>query len=178
MERTEHTEHTTKAGVLLIVMAFLLVGMQGQSPDDIERRKLVEQQVKLSKRIASLNHEQEFLLMQKAFYASDSKYILLDLPSRTGMLKYRNRVPRTFAFSTASGKRPVPRNTVLKITAKTDGNERKRMLLFGDALLIQSKRSSVSAGKEHKVPRILIGSKDFASLYYTVEQGTTLHIGK
>jgi len=94
------------------------------------------------------------------------------------MLKYRNRVLRTFAFSTASGKRPVPRNTVLKITAKTDGNERKRMLLFGDALLIQSKRSSVSAGKEHKVPRILIGSKDFASLYYTVEQGTTLHIGK
>jgi len=164
--------------VIVFVLSVFLLGMQGQAPEDIERRRLVEQQAKLSGRIASLNHEQEFLLMQKAFYASDSKYILLDLPSRTGMLKYRNRVLRTFAFSTASGKRPVPRNTVLKITAKTDGNERKRMLLFGDALLIQSKRSSVSAGKEHKVPRILIGSKDFASLYYTVEQGTTLHIGK
>ena len=174
----QRTEQSLISVVIVFVLSVFLLGMQGQTPEDIERRRLVEQQAKLSGRIASLNHEQEFLLMQKAFYASDSKYILLDLPSRTGMLKYRNRVLRTFAFTTASGKRPVPRNTVLKITAKTDGNERKRMLLFGDALLIQSKRSSVSAGKEHKVPRILIGSKDFASLYYTVEQGTTLHIGK
>ena len=172
------TEHTMTAGVLLIVMSVFLLAMQGQSPDDIERRKLVEQQAKLSDRIASLNHEQEFLLMQKAFYASDSKYILLDLPSRTGVLKYRNRVLRTFIFSTTAGKSPVPRNTVLKVTKKTDGKERKRMLLFGDALLIQSKRSSLSAGKGTKVPRILIGSKDFAALYYAVEPGTMLHTGK
>jgi len=174
----QRTEHTTAAGVLLIVMSVFLFGMQGQSPEDIERRRLIEQEAKLSDRIASLNHEQEFLLMQKAFYASDSKYILLDLPSRMGMLKYRNRVLRTFAFSTAAGKQPVPRNTVLKVTAKADSRERKRMLLFGEALLIQSKRSSLSAGNEKRVPRILIGSKDFAALYYAVEQGTMLHTGK
>ena len=172
------TEHTTKAGVLLIVLSVFLLGMQGQSPEDIERRTLIEQQAKLSGRIASLNHEQELLLMQKALYASDSKYILLDLPSRTGMLKYRNRVLTTFAISTTAGKRPVPRNTIVKVTAKTDGKERTRMLLFGDAILIQSKRSSPAAGKEKRVPRILIGSKDFAALYYAVEQGTMLHTGK
>jgi hypothetical protein len=151
--------------------------MQGQPPDDIERQRLVEQQTKLSDRIAFLNREQEFLLMQKAFYASDSKYILLDLPSRTGMLKYRNRVLRTFAFSTTAGKPHVLRNTVLKVTAKSDGKEEKRKLLFGDALLIQSKRSLV-AGKEMRMPRILIGSKDFAALYFAVEQGTILYTGK
>jgi hypothetical protein len=152
--------------------------MQGQSPDDIERQRLVEQQTKLSDRIASLKREQEFLLMQKAFYASDSKYILLDLSSHTGMLKYRNRVLRTFAFSMATGKRPVLRNTVLKVTAKFDGKEGKRMLLFGDALLIQSKRAAIVANKEQRIPKILIGSKDFAALYYAVEQGTILHTGK
>jgi len=173
------TEHTTKAGVLLIVMmSSVLVGMQGSSPDDIERQRLVEQQTKLSNRIASLKHEQEFLLMQKAFYASDSKYILLDIPSRTGMLKYRNRILRTFVFSTTAGRRPVTRNTVLQVTKKIDGQERKRMLLFGDALLVQSKRSAHDGGKEKRVPRILIGSKDFAAIYYAVEQGTMLHTGK
>ncbi len=175
---SHRTEHTPAAGVLLILMSVFLFGMQGKSPDDIERRRLVEQQAKLSDRIASLNQEQEFLLLQKAFYASDSKYILLDLPSRTGMLKYRNRVLKTFVFSMTAGKRPVPRNTVLKVTAKTDGKERKRMLLFGDALLLQSKRSSLAAGKEKRTPRILVGSKDFAALYYAVEQGTMLHTGK
>ena len=175
MQRTERS--TIPAGILIILSLFLLA-MQGQSPDDIERQGLAEQQAKLSGRIASLNREQEFLLMQKAFYASDSKYILLDLPSRTGTLKYRNRVLRTFVFSTTAGKRPVPRNTVLKVTAKTDSQERKRMLLFGDELLIQSKRSSRVAGNEKRVPRILVGSKDFAALYYAVEQGTMLYTGK
>jgi hypothetical protein len=174
----KRTEHTTTAGILLILMSVFLFGMQGQSPDDIERQRLVEQQAKLSDRIASLNHEQEFLLMQKAFYASDSKYIILDLTLRTGALKYRNRVLRTFIFSTTAGKHPVPRNTVLKMTAKTDGKERKRMLLFGDALLVQSKRSFNVAEKEKKVPRILLGSKDFAAIYYAVEQGTMLHTGE
>jgi hypothetical protein len=95
------------------------------------------------------------------------------------MLKYRNRILKTFAFSTTAGKRKVvTRNAVLKMTAKTDGNERKRLLRFGDELIIQSKRSPVSAGKGTAVPRILIGSKDFASLYFAVEQGTMLHIGK
>jgi hypothetical protein len=159
-------------------MSFLLVGMQGQSPDDVERRRLIEQQAKLSERIASLNHEQEYLLMQKAFYASDSKYLLLDLRSRTGKLKYRNRVLRTFAFSTTAGKRRIPRNTILKMTAKTDGNDRKKMLLFGEDLVIQSKRSSVAPGKERAAPRILIGSKDLAAIYFAVEQGTMLHTGK
>jgi hypothetical protein len=175
---SKRTEHTTTAGILLIVMSVFLLGMQGQSPDDIERQRLVEQQTNLSERIASLTHEQEFLLMQKAFYASDSKYILLDISSRTGMLKYRNRVLRTFAFSTTAGKHPIPRNTILKVTTKTDLKERKRFLLFGDALLIQSKRSSLVDGKETKVPRILIGSKDFTAIYYAVEQGTMLHTGR
>ena len=174
----ERTEHSTIPVILLIVLSVFLLAMQGQSPEDIERQRLVEQQAKLSERIASLNHEQEFLLMQKAFYASDSKYILLDLPSRTGVLKYRNRVLRTFVFSTTAGKRPFPRNTILKMTAKTDGNARKRMLLFGEDLVIQSKRSSVSAGKERAVPRVLIGSKDLAALYFAVEQGAMLHTGK
>jgi len=171
-------EYTAKAGILLIILAVLLLGMQERSLDDVERQRLVEKQTKLSNRIASLNHEQDFLLMQKAFYASDSKYILLDLPSRTGKLKYRNRVLRTFVFSTTAGKRPVPRNTVLKMTAKTDGKVHKRVLLFGDALLIQSKRSSFSPGKEKNVPRILMGSKDFAAIYYAVEQGSLVYTGK
>ncbi len=174
----QRTVPSTTTGVLLILLSVVLFGMQGQFPEDIERQRLEEQQAKFSDRISSLNHEQELLLMQKAFYASDSKYILLDLSSRTGMLKYRNRVLRTFTFSAIAGKHPVPRNTVLKVTAKTDGKERKRMLLFGDALLIQSKRSSIIVEKDKRVPRILIGSKDFAALYYAVEPGTMLHTGK
>jgi hypothetical protein len=173
------TEHTTIPIVIVIMLSVFLPGMQGQSPDDMERHRLVEKQAKLTRRIASLNHEQEFLLMQKAFYASDSKYLLFDIPSRTGMLKYRNRVLRTFKFSTTAGKRPIPRNTILKMTAKTDGSERKRMLLFGEKLMIQSKRASIAAGKDKSaVPRILMGSKDFAAIYYAVEQGTLVYTGK
>jgi len=163
---------------MTIVLSIFLLGMQGESPEDIERRKLLDRQAALSERIVSLNHEQEYLLLQKAFYASDSKYIFLDLPSRTGMLKYRNRVLRTFTFTTTAGKHPVSRNTVLKVTAKADGKKQKRMLLFGDALLIQSKRSSIVSGNEKLAPRILVGSKDFAALYYAVEQGTMLYTGK
>jgi len=174
----QHTERSTIPAGIVIMLSVFLLGMQGQSPDDIERQGLVEKQAKLSERITSLNHEQKFLLMQKAFYASDSKYLLLDLQSRMGMLKYRNRVLRTFTFSTSAGKRPIPRNTILKMTAKADGNDRKRMLTFGGDLVIQSKRSSVSAGKEGAVPRVLIGSKDLAALYFAVEQGTMLYTGK
>ena len=175
MQRTERS--TIPAGILILLSLFLL-GTKAPSPDDIERQRLVEQRRKLTERIVSLNREQEFLLMQKAFYASDSKYIILDLSSRTGVLKYRNRVLRTFTFSTTAGKRAVPRNTVLKATAKTDGKERQRVLLFGNSLRIQSKRSSLAAGKEKAVPHILIGSKDFAAIYYSVEQGTMLYTGK
>jgi hypothetical protein len=172
-------KHTKKIpAVIVFALSVFLLGMQGQSPDDIERRRLVEKQAKLASRIASLNHEQEFLLMQKAFYASDSKYLLFDIPARTGMLKYRNRVLRTFKFSTTPGKRPIPRNTILKMTGKTDGSKRKRMLLFGEKLMIQSKGAPVPAGKANAVPRILMGSKDFAAIYYAVEQGTLVYTGK
>lgn len=170
--------YTTTAGIFLIVMSFFLLGMQEQSPDDIEHQRLVEQEAKLSDRIASLGHEKEFLLMQKAFYASDSKYILLDISTHTGVLKYRNRILRTFAFSTTAGKHPITRDTILQVTAKSAGKEGKRALLFGGELLIQSKRSSNVSGKEMRMPQILVGSRDFAALYYAVETGTMLHTGK
>jgi len=172
------TKHILTKGVMLIVMVVLLQGRDAPASDDFDRQALIERQAKLADRIVSLKHEQEFLLMQKAFYASDSKYILLDLPSRTGVLKYRNRVLRAFTFSLGSGKHPIPRNTVLNVTDKSDSKVRRRSLQFGNSLIIQSKRASTADEKEKSVPRVVVGSRDLAALYYAVEQGTVLFTGK
>jgi GTPase Era involved in 16S rRNA processing len=55
--------------------------------------------------IETLKKEQEFLLFQHTLAAADSKYLILNLRTGKGMLKYRGRILRIFALHLRTPKR-------------------------------------------------------------------------
>src|SRR5512145_1839818 len=80
-------------------LAILLMGMDNAPGEADERKQLENAQKQLASRIEELKKEQDFLLFQRSFAGSDSKYLILDLSAKTGTLKYRNRILRTFGFT-------------------------------------------------------------------------------
>ncbi len=83
--------------------SLFLMGMEN-GEQGIGEPALVEQQKQLSAKIDTLTQEQDYLLFQKTMYASDSKYLVINITARTGQLKYKNRVLRDFHFTLQSGK--------------------------------------------------------------------------
>ncbi|HEY6010457.1 MAG TPA: hypothetical protein VIX18_03220, partial [Nitrospirota bacterium] len=89
-------------GLIICLLALFLAGADnsgGQAAD--ERTQLRHQRDALRKRVESLRNEQDFLLFQNEMYASDSKYLVINVPAKTGRLMYRNRVLKDFRFGTA-----------------------------------------------------------------------------
>ncbi|HMD14868.1 MAG TPA: hypothetical protein VKI62_09600, partial [Bacteroidota bacterium] len=87
----------------LVLSALILMGAAGRNITGDERASLEEQTSALRKKILILEHEQDFLLFQKAMYNTDSKYLIMDFTSRKGQLRYKNRVLMDFRFK-MSGK--------------------------------------------------------------------------
>jgi hypothetical protein len=161
---------------LMLLLSVLLMGMDGPPREKDDQRLLEKRQAKLATRIEALKQEQDFLLFQRTFAGSDSKYLLIDLSTKTGTLKYRNRILRTFGFTLSASKPHQPRKGRYVITGKTDGSPGKKFLVVQDAFIIHGKWYSGKPRHEKKLPAIVVGRKDLAAIYYAVEQGTMLYI--
>jgi len=164
---------TMTLALLLLLSALLL---DGQSREKDEQRQLEGRQAQLFARIKALKQEQDFLLFQKSFFSSDSKYLVLDLAAGTGTLKFRNRTLRTFRVATTSSLRRGLHAGRYILTAKTDGSLRKRALVFQHAFVIHGKGYAGAFNAEKKLPGMVIGRRDLAALYYAVDSGTMLYI--
>lgn len=156
---------------LLIMLFFLAQPVSAAAPTagDAERQELLARQKQAAERIGKLKTEQDRLLFQKAMYEADSKYLLIDLASGKGQLKYRNRVLRTFSIKG----RPNVAPGLLNLTSKQDGSVPKRALVFGDrlALIGGGEGKGALRGKEVIVPK-----KDLAVLFYILEPHSPLYI--
>ncbi len=168
----------TKKTLPVLLIFFALTGTDGSAEQVDERKQLMERKDQLQGRIEELEREQGFLLFQKEMYVSDSKYLVLDFSSRRGDIKYRNRVLKTFHFSSpvSPAGRAAPPPGVLVLTKKTETPNGKRVLLFGDSFIIQVKRSAKAVREDTELPRIFLARKDMASLFYVVEEGSLAYI--
>jgi len=164
-------------GVLAVVLfSFLLMGMDGPAPVSDEQRQLGERQAQLAARVEALKEEQDFLLFQRSIAGSDSKYLLFDLTTGTGALKYRNRILRTFPFTLPASKQHQLRKGRHVLTGKTDGSPAKMSLVVQDSFIIHGKKYSGRQTGGKKLPGLVVGGKDLAAMYYALEQGTMLYI--
>ena len=139
-----------------------------------EQAKLLEQQKQLNARIETLTQEQDYLLFQKTMYASDSKYLVLNVKARTGQLRYKNRILKDFHFAKAGKARMLKRGMVT-LTKKIEEPKKRKLLIFGTSLVLQGKQvpaTQIQAG----VPRFSLSKKDLLSVFYAVEVGAKAYI--
>jgi len=167
-----------KHGATVILLSLLLLGMDGRPREGDELRQLGERRAQLAARIEALKQEQDFLLFQKSFAGSDSKYLLLDLRAGKGVLKYRNRVLRNFEFPRAKKNiLSAMKKSVVTLSGKIDGSPRRRQLVFTDPILIiQSKHAPLSSGKDRHGTRILLSTKDLGAIFFAMEPGSMAYI--
>jgi hypothetical protein len=143
---------------------------------DAERQGLLEQQKFLQGRIERLRQEQDFLLFQKEVCAADSKYLLLNFSEGKGTLKYRNRILRSFYF-TSGRSRGSPEAGMYVLTRKIEGPPGKRGLVFGDSFLIRAKRTGGSGpGGDKGMAVLSVGTRDLSAIFFAVEPGTMSYV--
>ncbi|MHB8843766.1 MAG: hypothetical protein ACYC7L_03380 [Nitrospirota bacterium] len=160
----------------IALLSLLLMGMDNAPREADERKQLDEAQTRLVLRIEELKKEQDFLLFQRSFSGSDSKYIILDLSAGRGTLKYRNRILRTFRLSVSSPEHRRIRKGRHVLASKTDGSPKKRALIVQDEFIIHGKGYAGRSGGERRMPGLVIGRKDLAALFFSVDKGTMLFI--
>ncbi len=167
-----------KYGTAVILLSFLLMGMDGTSRESDEQRQLEQRRAQLADRIEALKREQDFLLFQRTFGGSDSKYLILDLRAGKGVLKYRNRVLRNFEFPRAKKNMPAAmKKAIVTLSGKIDGSPRKRQLVFTEPILIiQSKHAQFNPGKDKHDIRLLLSTKDLGAIFFAMEPGSMAYI--
>lgn len=151
----------------LLVLLLSSVNVSGQevtnnTVDPAERRHM------LVTKLESLKVEQDFLRFKRAFYETDSKYLVLDLAAGRGMMMYRNRILRMFSLEKMNSKAGTPERGVFMMTGKIDGSSKRRALIFGNSLSLHGKKADAGQLK-HAGYRI--GAKDLAALFYALETG-------
>jgi hypothetical protein len=165
-----------KSVLAIVLLSFLLMGMDGAPRANDDQQQLEEKLVQLAARIDALKEEQDFLLFQRSIAGSDSKYLLLDLSAGTGTLKYRNRILRTFGFNISSpGHRQIRKGRHV-LASKSDGSSKHRELVIDDAFVIHGKAYSGRSSGGKGMPSLVIGQKDLAALFFVVDKGTLLFI--
>ena len=160
-------------GALLLIFLFL-AGAAGGAGGQEDRAQLLARQKQLTAKIEKLTREQDFLLFQKTMCASDSKYLLINAASKTGQLKYRNRVLKDFRFASSAGAGRLKQGMV-RVTRKIEESKKRDALLFGDSLVLlgaQAPKEPLARG----VPRIRLSKKDFLSVFYAVEIGSLAYV--
>jgi hypothetical protein len=140
-----------------------------------EQQQLHEEQIKLSARIETLEREQDYLIFQRAMYASDSKYLIINISKKTGQLRYKNRVLKDIAITLVSGRIKRLKPGALTLSQKIEGPRARKMLVFGDVLALQG-RKSPQAELDEGMPRFSLSLKDIKSLYAALESGAKLYI--
>ena len=159
----------------MLGVSLCLAGICGAEQGDAERKKLFEQKKQLNARIETLQREQDYLVFQKTMYESDSKYLIINIPAKTGQLKYKNRLLKDVHFKLISGQ--VSRLTpgALTLTEKIEGPRERNLLVFGKSLVLQGTYSPATRIKAG-IPRLSLSRKDFLSMYYALESGAKVFI--
>ena len=161
---------------LCCFLALFLLGAGGDRNEPDERTLLLKQSEKLEERIDLLTAEQDFLLFQKAMYDADSRYLILYPASGKGQLKYKNRVLRSFKFSSSSKRLVKPLGAgALSLADKVDGRGSRHALIYGDILILQTRKSRVPIKAAH-MTRFYLNSKDLNAVFYAVEEGSPAYI--
>jgi hypothetical protein len=163
---------------LALAAAVILLGSSvfGQESDEARSLRVRERHVRT--RIKALKKEQEFLLFQRTLATADSKYLILDLRTGKGMLKYRGRILRNFNCLHA-GKHfpPTLPKRIITLTGKMDGSPGRRQLVFSDPLvIIQSKYMSSGKAKSKEGLHIMLGTKDLGAIFFALEKGSLAYI--
>lgn len=165
-----------KAACLLLLLSLFFVGMDVNGQEQDERDELLEQQKALSEKIDTLRREQDFLLFEKALYAADSKYLIINLGAKKGQLKYKNRVLKDFRFTASANlAEDALKPGTLTLTKKREDQSQRHVLLFGKSLVIQWKRPARSPYAAN-IPRLSLTKRDLQSIFYAVEEGTKAYI--
>jgi hypothetical protein len=162
------------AVLLLMASLFLMGADKGEQGTD-ELSRLVEQQKILNARIEMLKKEQDYLLFQKAMYSSDSKYLLINNASKTGTLKYKNRVLMDFHFVLRVGHAGMQARGAVTLTKKIEEPKERNALVFGNDLVLLGRRKPVTL-IDSRIPRITLSQKDFLSIFYALDSGSRAYI--
>ena len=158
--------------LLLAASLFLMGADNGEQGTD--EAKLLEQHKQLNARIETLKQEQDYLLFQNTMYASDSKYLVLNIAARTGQLKYKNRILKDFRFTSAGHASMLKRGAVT-LTNKIEEPKARNLLVFGTSLVLQGKQVP-AAQLQAEIPRLMLSRKDLMSVFYAVEVGAKAYI--
>ncbi|MCK9418956.1 MAG: hypothetical protein M0R70_06225 [Nitrospirae bacterium] len=159
----------------VLLFSLFLMGAESGEQDGEERGKLLEQQKQLSASIEKLKREQAYLVFQSAMYASDSKYLIINISAKTGQLKYKNRILKDFSFTLVSGRVRRLTRGALTLTQKIEGIRGKNLLVFEKSLVLQGKYAP-AVELETRIPRFSLSKKDFRSVYYAIEAGAKAYI--
>lgn len=157
----------------ILIIAVLSAGVTASAD---ERQDLLHRRKELQARIDDLTREQDFLLFQKEFTLSDSKYLVLRPAEGAGELRYRHRLLKRFTFPAM--KKPALRRVpagAAALTRKIDGSH---TLLFGGTLVLQSKRAQAPANKKNRAARIGLSREDLLSVYAALEPGAQAYVLK
>ena len=161
---------------MFLLLSLLFVGKDGNGQEQDERSELLEQQKVLKEKIETLQREQDFLLFEKALYATDSKYLIINLGAKKGQLKYKNRVLKDFRLTTSENLAgDVLKPGTVTLTKKKEDTGQRHVLLFGKSLVIQWKRPA-SSPYAANIPRISLSKRDFQSIFYALEEGAKAYI--
>jgi hypothetical protein len=166
----------SKTVCLLLLLSLFFMGMDGYGQEQDEHDELLEQQNALKEKIKTLRHEQDFLLFEKALYATDSKYLIINLAAMKGQLKYKNRVLKGFRFtSSANLAKDAFESGALTLTKKRENAGQRHVLLFGKSLVIQWKRPA-RAPYAANIPSLSLSKRDLQSIFYALEEGAKAYI--
>jgi hypothetical protein len=175
-ERGVRRINNSKIKYLLFMISVLLLGTNAGGQEQDDRAALQERHQALRKKVVMLKREQDFLLFQKEMYASDSKYLVLNLAEKSGQLKYKNRVLKGFRFISAKnfdGHALEPGALIL--TNKTKGKSNRFALIFGSALIVQWTRTTFLR-EGATIPTLLLREQDILSVFSAVEEGARAYI--
>jgi hypothetical protein len=164
-----------KIACLSLLFALTLTGAVGAAQGSDEREKLLERQKKLSAGIETLKREQDYLLFQKTMYASDSKYLIINITAKTGQLKYKNRVLKDFHFTLVSGRAGRLAPGAIMLTKKIEGPKERNALIFGKSLILQGKHAPKTP-LEAGIPHFSLSKKDSLSVFYAIEVGAKAYV--
>jgi hypothetical protein len=168
----------SRAACLLLLLLLLFAGIDGNGQEQDERDDLLAQQTVLKQKIETLRHEQDFLLFEKALYATDSRYLIINLGARKGQLKYQNRVLKDFRFTESAKLADDALDPgTLTLTKKIEDPSQRHVLLFGKSLVIQWKRPARSPYAAN-IPSLSLSKSDFQSIFYAIEEGAKAYIVK
>jgi hypothetical protein len=159
----------------ILVLSLFLMGADNGDRNRDERVRLLEQQKQLSVRITRLKREQDYLVFQRTMYTSDSKYIIINVPAKTGRLKYKNRVLKDFHFKLVSGRVSRLTRGAQTLTKKIEGGRGRNLLVFEKSLVLQGVHAPATKFKSG-IPRFSLSKRDFRSVYYAIEPGAKAYI--